>query len=100
VPLQLICEHKRQKEIYIAADGTVYPCCFMGFYPGQMKHPGNDQLAPLIKENNALEYSLEHCLSWFESIEDTWQIASISQGRLYHCVNSCAGRGQTVILKS
>lgn len=99
-PLQLICEHKRQKELYIAADGTVYPCCFMGFYPGQMKHPGNDQLAPLIKENNALEYSLEHCLKWFESIEPTWQIPSIREGRLYHCVNSCAGRGQTVILKS
>jgi MoaA/NifB/PqqE/SkfB family radical SAM enzyme len=87
--LNMICQHKRQEELYIAADGTVYPCCFLGFYPGQMTHPGNEQLIPLVKENNALEYSLEHCMDWFESVEDTWSKNSITEGRLYGCINSC-----------
>lgn len=91
-PLNLICQHKRQKELYIAADGTVYPCCFLGFYPATMKHPGNDQLLPLVKENNALEYDLEHCIQWFNSVEETWKKDSIADGRLYACVNSCGGR--------
>jgi len=87
--LNMICQHKRQEELYIAADGTVYPCCFLGFYPTTMKHPGNEQLIPLVKENNALEYSLEHCMEWFDSIEATWAKASVNEGRLYTCINSC-----------
>jgi MoaA/NifB/PqqE/SkfB family radical SAM enzyme len=91
-PLDLICQHKRQQEIYIAADGTVWPCCFLGFYPATMSHPGNQQLLPLVAENNALDYDLAHCMAWFERVEETWAKNSIAEGRLYGCVNSCGGR--------
>ena len=57
-----------------------------------MTHPGNEQLIPLIKENNALEYSLEHCIEWFNQVEDTWSRPSIAAGRLYTCVNSCGNK--------
>jgi MoaA/NifB/PqqE/SkfB family radical SAM enzyme len=91
-PLDMVCQHKRLEELYIAADGTVYPCCFLGFYPGQMSHPGNEQLLPLVQENNALEYDLAHCIAWFDQVEQTWSKNSIREGRLYTCVNSCAQR--------
>jgi hypothetical protein len=87
--LNMTCQHKRQEELYIAADGTIYPCCFLGFYPATMKHPGNEQLVPIVQENNALEYSLEHCIEWFEAVEASWSKASVNEGRLYACVNSC-----------
>jgi MoaA/NifB/PqqE/SkfB family radical SAM enzyme len=89
VVLDIQCIHKRYKEIYIAADGSVYPCCFLGFYPGQMHHPGNTELAQLIKENNALQFPLEHCLNWFDRVEQTWQMPSLAQGRTYQCISSC-----------
>jgi len=87
--LSMNCIHKQNREIYIAADGSVYPCCFLGFYPHTMSHPGNRELAPLVTENNALQYSLEHCLAWFDSVEQAWARSSIAEGRPYQCVNTC-----------
>ena len=87
--LNLRCRHKMAKEIYLAADGTVYPCCYLGFYPLRMNHPGNQELAHLVAENNALEYPLEHCLNWFDRVEQSWNQDSVRDGRTFQCVNTC-----------
>lgn len=87
--LNIRCVHKLKREVYIAADGTVYPCCFLGFYPRTMTHPGNQDLRELVQGNNALEVGLEQAMAWFDSVEHTWSAASVREGRTYQCVVSC-----------
>jgi sulfatase maturation enzyme AslB (radical SAM superfamily) len=88
------CEAKRMKSIYIAANGDVGPCCFLGFYPktygaGQYHEAANAQIIPLISKNNALEYPLEECIKWFRSVENSWKINEYEQGRLVICDEAC-----------
>lgn len=87
--LSMRCVHKMKREVYIAADGTVYPCCFLGFYPDTMTHPGNQQLHELVQGNNALEVGLAAAMAWFDRVEQTWNRPSVREGRTYQCVVSC-----------
>jgi len=86
---EIKCAHIKQKEIYVAADGSIYPCCFLGFFPGTMHQPGNSQFKDMVKENNAKHHSLEHCIDWFDLVEKTWALPSIAHGKLYACVAAC-----------
>jgi len=88
------CEAKRLNSIYIAANGDISPCCYTGFYPktyghGQYHQAANAQLTPLTKNNNALEYSLEECIAWFDQVTASWNQPTYESGRLVVCDDSC-----------
>jgi MoaA/NifB/PqqE/SkfB family radical SAM enzyme len=88
------CEAKKGKSIYVTATGDVFPCCYMGFYPktfgkGQYYQPVNKQIQDLMHSNNALENSLEECISWFSAVESSWKISTVAQGRLIICNDKC-----------
>lgn len=88
------CETVRLRSIYIAANGEVSPCCYMGFYPatyghGQYHQAANSQLRSLIVKNNALEYPLSECIGWFQKIKESWYIDDYQSGRLIICDDSC-----------
>lgn len=92
------CEVQRTKSIYITANGEVYPCCYLGFYPktsvgfGEQLEVLNKQLQPLIGNNNALEYTLEECISWFNKIEESWSCSTFKAGRLIKCDQQCGAK--------
>ena len=91
---KISCETKRLKSIYIAANGDVSPCCYLGFYPktygkGQYHQAANLQLVPMIAKNNALEHSLKECIEWFGEVEKSWKIDTYQQGRLVICDDNC-----------
>jgi sulfatase maturation enzyme AslB (radical SAM superfamily) len=93
-PKLIACAVKKQRSVYIAANGDVSPCCHTGFYPhtygaGQYHQAANAQLKPMMKKNNALEYKLKECIEWFAEIEKTWTIPTFEQGRLVICNDVC-----------
>jgi len=96
----LDCETQKMKSIYIATNGDVSPCCYIGFYPktygkGQYREAANKQILPLIKENNALEHNIEHCISWFSTVEKRWKEKNYKTGRLVICDDHCGSCKKT-----
>lgn len=94
VKKQLDCYSNRQKSIYITANGEVYPCCYLGFYPRTYDANllvGNNQINELLHEvhNNAKDKPLVECIEWFNKIESTWSKQSYADGRLYGCDSAC-----------
>lgn len=95
----LSCETINRKSIYVAANGDVSPCCYMGFYPstygkGQYHQAANKQLQPLIQQNNALAVPLEQSIEWFSNVEKSWKEKTYNNGRLVICDDNC-GRKDT-----
>ena len=86
---QVDCYVKRLHEIYIASNGEVYPCCWLGYYPLHSNaRPSNVQLKPLIENNNALEHGIEKAVSWFNRIEESWD-KTVATGKIYECNRTC-----------
>ena len=95
---QINCEVKKTKSVYITANGEVYPCCYLGFYPltnvgfGEQLEVLNKQLRPLIANNNALEHPLSECIAWFNEIEKSWSCSTYQEGRLMKCDQQCGAK--------
>ena len=88
------CETNQHKSIYISSTGDVYPCCYTAFNPktyghGEYHEAVNAQLAPLIKNNNALAYTLEECILWFNAVKESWAKSSFENGKLVCCNDNC-----------
>jgi sulfatase maturation enzyme AslB (radical SAM superfamily) len=91
---KITCDTITHRSIYVAANGDIFPCCYLGLYPrtfghGTYSEAANAQIAPLMRENNALEFPLDHCLKWFKSVEESWKKREHSEGRLFICDNVC-----------
>jgi MoaA/NifB/PqqE/SkfB family radical SAM enzyme len=88
------CMAVEKQSIYLAANGEVSPCCFLGFSPRTFKGiVGNPQIKQMLEtnniKNNALENSLEECISWFALIEKTWSIPKFEDGNMFICTKMC-----------
>lgn len=95
IPIKKInCEVARDLSLYVDSTGDIYPCCYVGLSPKTFRNNSDvsdelEQIAKIIKKNNALQYSLAECIEWFDAIEQSWSKQSFSEGRLMVCNRSC-----------
>lgn len=87
------CITKKYNEIYIAANGEVYPCCWLGFYPHSKfeRHHFNDDelLKSIVKNNNANQVGIRNAIRYFTDIEAAWAKDYYKDGRLFTCDQYC-----------
>lgn len=88
------CVTKSLSEIYISSVGDVYPCCFLGFEPktygrGRYYQAANSQFKDWLTRNNAVKYTIDECIEWFNQVEDSWKKQSYEGGRLVICDDAC-----------
>lgn len=92
---KIICQAIPERSIYVNSLGEVYPCCWIGMNPltygrGNLwQYYANKQVAPLIKDNQALVVGLEQATAWFDQVEQSWERASFAEGKLLTCSNQC-----------
>lgn len=86
------CWAKKEQSIYIAANGYVYPCCWVGHNPVNYKsHTGltqwNKDIASLIANNHAPTVGIEAAMQWFESLSMTWDTNNKPRVCLHTCTS-------------
>jgi MoaA/NifB/PqqE/SkfB family radical SAM enzyme len=84
------CWAVKEKSIYIAADGYVYPCCWLGHNPKKYKginmmSQWNDEIVKYTYNNHAPTVGLEAAVEWFESVAATWG----TENQLGACSHFC-----------
>lgn len=88
------CVTKLYNEIYIAANGEVYPCCWLGFYPHsnfERNHYGDDELLKkIVKNNNANLVGIQKAIEFFIEIESAWSKNFYKDGRIFTCDEYCS----------
>lgn len=75
--VNISCWAIRERSVYMAADGHVYPCCWTGFNPAKYQsHTGvtawNKELNKYVNHNHAPTVGIEAALAWFDDLSASW----------------------------
>lgn len=93
----IICQAKKDREIYVAYDGMVFPCCWIAAWWKLQSHEPDNAYQILLDENggentvNALYYDIEEIANgpMFGGVVDSWSKPSLKEGRIWSCVTYC-----------
>ena len=91
---EINCEYQRRKDIYISADGLIFPCGYLAsihtgydFLPSLERWGGKEMLDPLV---HSLRGVVEGPV--FEKISQSWT----NDERMPKCALSCGDLGNVV----
>jgi len=75
--VNIACWAIRERSVYMAADGHVYPCCWTGFNPTEYQShttvtAWNKELVKYVGHNHAPTVGIEAALDWFDNLSASW----------------------------
>lgn len=75
--VDIACWAIRERSVYMAADGHVYPCCWTGFNPEKYRShttvtAWNNELVKYVRHNHAPTVGIEAALDWFDDLAASW----------------------------
>jgi MoaA/NifB/PqqE/SkfB family radical SAM enzyme len=94
----IVCKSLQNKEIYLSAEGLVFPCCWTAGRLYKSYHKiGQDQMWKFIddiKNINAHHTPIRQIIdgNFFKKIEKSWYLSSCENGKLEVCAQKC-GKG-------
>ena len=91
------CKVKKEKNLYITAEGIVMPCCWMASTMYSWHHMyKRTQIWKYINKVgidsiNAHKHTVEEILKgdFFKLVESSWEVPTCSQGKLTICAKTC-----------
>jgi len=97
------CKVKKEKNLYITAEGIVMPCCWMASTMYSWHHMyKRTQIWKYINKVgidsiNAHKHTVEEILKgdFFKLVESSWEVPTCSQGKLTVCAKTCGSDLET-----
>ena len=100
----ILCKAQCDKEIYVSAEGLVFPCCYLAsFYRGSPRKP-DSQFAKLLTRHggrdaiNGKTRPVERIVDdglFQTAIPESWRAPGVSEGRLATCGSTCGTASPT-----
>jgi molybdenum cofactor biosynthesis enzyme MoaA len=93
---QVNCKSLQRREIFLSADGSVFPCCYLGTYTHDS--PGSYQFNTLYnkQEFDLAQHDIKDILDKFNKISNQWS-NTVEQGNLITCLQTCGNVENTTL---
>lgn len=88
----------KNKEIYVAATGHVFPCCWAHTSLVSSQNVSMEEkldMQSMVRENNAKEVGIFKAIEWFDSLTERWN----TEDKPYICSAKCNIKQDTVKLQ-
>lgn len=94
--MKVNCKSLQRKEIYLSANGLLFPCCYLGTYTHDS--PGSYQFRSLYKLSNfdLNNLSVENIVDYMYTISNNWE-NTIKDGNLITCLFTCGNSENTTL---